>query len=297
METSAILQDILDYIDAHIADDIGIDGLARRAGFSRWHFCRVFQWGVGYPVMEYVRRRRLAFAAWALGEDRRILEIALEYGFETHSGFSKAFRRAYGCAPETYRLHTHGGRPLPPSLPCMRRYAIGGIVLEPKFITRPALRLAGYGLKTTTAENQNARSIPAFWDAYLRDGRMERLHAEPFVEDHTEYGACFPEDPETGEFEYVIGLVPRAGAEIPDGYRVWELPEAEYAVFSTPPCDAARFSPTIQGVWDFIFNEWFPQSGYEYAPGCVDFERYDQRCMSETGKVCDVYIPVVRKPR
>lgn len=295
MDTYTILQNILEFIDKHITENLSPEQLAKRAGFSMWHFCKVFQWGVGYSVMGYVRSRRLAFAAYKLGQNQRILDIALEYGYETHSGFSKAFHRHYGCTPETYRLHAHCGRPLPPSLPCMKKYLIGGIVLEPKFVTLPTIKLAGYALKTTTVDGQNSKSIPAFWDAYIADGRMTKLHSENFVKDHAEYGACFPEDPETGEFEYVIGVPPKDGAEIPAGYHICELPPATYAVFSTPPCDAAKFSPTIQGVWDYIFNEWFPRVGYEYAPNCVDFELYDERCMSETGKVCDIYIPVIKK--
>lgn len=297
MDHYAVLQNILEFIDEHIKDEISADQLAEKAGFSTWHFCRVFQWRVGYSVMGYVRSRRLAFAACELNSGRRILDIALEYGFDTHSGFSKAFRRYFGCSPETYRIHVHCARPLPPSLPNMEKYQIGGIVLEPKFVTKPIIKLAGFALKTTMADGLNSKRIPAFWDAYMTDGRMKRLHSESFVKDHAEYGACFPEDPETGEFEYVIGVEPKEGAAIPDGYHVSELPPATYAVFSTPPCDAANFSPTIQHVWDYIFNDWFPKSGYEYAPNCVDFELYDDRCMSETGKVCDIYIPVVRKQK
>ena len=293
MDTIAILQEVLEYIDGHVTDELSVGLLAKRAGFSPWHFCRVFQWGVGYSVMGYVRSRRLALAAHELGTGRRILDISLEYGFETHSGFSRAFRRRFGCPPETYRLHARCGLPLPPDLNKMRNYSIGGIVLEPKFVTLPAVRLAGFALKTTAAAGENLKSIPEFWNAYMRDGRMEKLHRESFVKKHAEYGACFPEDPETGEFEYVIGVEPKEGAPIPEEYRVCELPPAAYAVFSTPPCGAAEFSSSIQGVWQYVFNEWFPKSGFEYAPGCVDFELYDDRCMSETGKVCDIYIPVV----
>lgn len=295
MEQYPGLQDVLDYIDGHLADDISVKYLADIAGFSVWHFCRVFQWRIGYPAMEYVRCRRLAFAASELSSGKKILDIALEYGFGTHSGFSKAFRRHFGCSPEIYRLHAHCPRPLPPSLPCMEKYLIGGIVMEPKFVTLPAVKLAGFNLKTTMEDGKNRNRIPAFWDAYMNDGRMTRLHSEAFLKDHAEYGACFPENPETGEFDYVIGVEAKEEAAVPAGYHVCELPPATYAVFPTPPCDAAGFSSCIQGVWDFIFNEWFPKSGYEYAPGCVDFERYDDRCMSETGKVCDIFIPVVKK--
>lgn len=295
MDTITVLQDILEYIDEHVGSDLNADVLAARAGFSTWHFCRVFQWGVGYSVMNYVRNRRLAFAAHELGTGRKILDIALEYGFETHSGFSKAFRRFYGCSPETYRLHAHCERPSPPSLPRMEKYLIGGIVLEPKFVVRPAVKLAGFAIQTKSEGGENSKVIPEFWRAYMTDGRVERLHKESFVKIHDEYGACFPEDPETGVFEYVIGVEVKDGATIPADYHTCEIPAATYAVFSTPPSDGAGFVPAIQGTWQYIFNDWFPSSGYEYAPGCVDYELYDERCMSEKGKVCDICIPVVKK--
>nr|WP_319488914.1 AraC family transcriptional regulator [uncultured Caproiciproducens sp.] len=295
MNTTEMLQDILEYVDEHITDNLSADLLAARAGFSTWHFCRIFQWGIGYSVMGYVRNRRLAFAAHELNSGQRILDIALEYGFETHSGFSKAFRRYFRASPETYRLHAHCSQPTPPSLPGMNKYRIGGIILEPKFVTLPAVKLAGFVLKTTSSEGKNSKAIPAFWGDYMSDGRMEKLHGESFVKKHDEYGACFSEDTETGEFEYVIGIEPKNGAAIPDQYHVCELPPATYAVFSTPPCTASTFISAIQGVWQYIFNEWFPKAGYEYAPNCADFELYNDRCMSESGKICDIYIPVIKK--
>ncbi|MCO7124382.1 AraC family transcriptional regulator [Sporolactobacillus shoreicorticis] len=295
MNTMEILQDILDYVDEHITDAISLDLLAARAGFSPWHFGRVFQWGTGYSVMAYVRNRRLAFAAYELASGQRILDLSLKYGFETQSGFSKAFRRYFGCSPGTYRLHAHGAWPQPPNLPCTNTYSIGGIIMEPKFVTLPAVKIAGYVLKTTATDGENSQAIPQFWKDYMTDGRMKKLHAESFVKKHDEYGACFPEDPQTGAFEYVIGVEPLKEATIPDSYQVRELPSATYAVFSTPPSNAANFVSAIQGTWNYIFNEWFPRSEYEYAPNSADFELYDDTCMTDNDKVCAIYIPVVKK--
>ena len=105
MDYIEILQEMLSYIDTHIREKLSVEKLAARAGFSPYHFCRVFQWEVGYSIMEYVRNRRLAYAAAELSTGRRIVDIAVDYGFETHSGFSKAFRRYFGCPPEVYRFH------------------------------------------------------------------------------------------------------------------------------------------------------------------------------------------------
>ena len=295
MDYIDILQEMLRYIDAHIQDKLSVEKLAARAGFSPYHFCRVFQWGVGYSIMEYVRNRRLAFAAAELATGRRIIDIAIDYGFETHSGFSKAFRRYFDCPPEVYRMHASYDVPRLPVLEKTKQYVNGGIVMEPKMVKKTAVKLAGLAIKTKTKDGENNKAIPQFWQDYMTDGRCKKLHGESFVKDHSEYGACFPRNPEDGEFEYVIGVEVKEGQPIPAEYHVCTIPESLFAVFSTPPADAANFSSTIQGTWQYIYSEWFPNSGYEFDGNGVDYELYDARCMSETGKVCDIYIPVIRK--
>lgn len=295
METVTILQGILEHIDDNLSEDLSPERLAARAGFSTWHFCRVFRWGTGYAPMAYVRLRRLAFAAYALHTEQKIIDISLEYGFETHSGFSKAFRRYFGCPPEIYRLHAQCPLPAAPNLILSNKYSIGGIFMEPRITALPARKIAGYTLHIPNEGNENSKAIPAFWHAYMTDGRCEKLHRQSFVKNHAEHGACFPADPETGTFDYAIGVEVPEGAAVPAEYDVREIPAATYAVFSTPPCNNANFTAAIQGVWQFIFNEWFPASGYEYARGGVDFELYDERCMTENAKICDIYIPVAKK--
>ncbi|GHV03477.1 AraC family transcriptional regulator [Spirochaetia bacterium] len=295
MDHIDILQEMLRYIDAHIKEKMNVEKLAARAGFSPYHFCRIFQWSVGYSIMEYVRNRRLAFAATELNSGCRIIDIAVDYGFETHTGFTKAFRRHFGCSPEIYRIHASFDIPKLPILEKTKQYINGGIVMEPKMVKKPAVRIAGFAIKTRSKDGENFKAIPQFWTEYMTDGRCEKLHREAFLKSHEEYGACFPENPENGEFEYVIGLEVKEGSAIPEGYHVCTIPEALYAVFSSPPADGANFSPAIQGTWKYIFSEWFPTSGYEFAEAKVDFEFYDDRCMTETGKVCDIYIPVCKK--
>jgi len=295
MNYLGIIQDVLLYIDANLTDELNAEILANTAGFSTYHFCRVFQWYVGYSVMEYVRLRRLAFAASELSSGRKLIDIAMDYGYETHSGFSKAFKRQYGVSPERYRMRAHSVKPPLPDILRMNTYSVGGIVMEPKLVTLPMIKLVGYALRTRNTDGENNREIPSFWTAYLSDGRAGRLHQSDFIKNHDEYGACFAEDPENGEFIYVIGVELKDGATAPEGFYACELPPATYAAFSTPPCGRAEFSDTIQGAWVYIMNDWFPASGYEYAAGCVDFEFYAMKNMGDQNNICDIYIPVVKK--
>lgn len=295
MDYTNMFQKVLHYIDENISDTLNADVLAGTAGFSTYHFCRMFQWYIGYSVMEYVRLRRLSFAVSELSSGRKLIDIAMDYGFETHSGFSKAFKRRYGVSPEIYRVHARADKPPLPDILHMHKYLVGGIVMEPKFVSLPAIKLAGYALKTRSVDNENSREIPKFWTSYLADGRVEKLHRSAFVKNHAEYGACFPEDPQNGEFSYVIGVEVKDGAEISKEFHTCELPPATYAVFASPPCERPSFSKNIQGTWQYIMNEWFPSSGYEYAAGCVDFELYGESCMGDKNLVCEIYIPVIKK--
>lgn len=294
MPYAEMLQTTLEYIDAHIQDEITLEDLAAMNGFSPTHFSHVFRYGTGYAVMQYLRLRRLLFAASELKSGRRIIDIAMDYGFETHSGFTKAFKRHFRCAPEAYARHATLKAPRLPDLNHMKKYTSGGIIMEPRFIGLPETQIAGYILRTTCVGNENTRAIPAFWVDYMSNGRMEKLHQESFLKAHAEYGACFPEDSQTGEFQYMIGVALKEDAQAPEGYAVRTIPAASYAVFSSPAASRPEFTMKIQGTWDYIMNEWFPSSGYEYAAGCMDYELYDERCMGDKDLVCDIYIPVVK---
>jgi len=169
------------------------------------------------------------------------------------------------------------------------------VTMEPQIINKPAIKIAGFAFKTKTKNGEHVKAVPKFWDNYCADGRQEKLHKELFLKSHEEYGASFPENPENGEFEYVIGVEVKEGQNIPKDYNVYTIPEALYAVFTTPPADELNFISSIQYTWKYIFNEWFPKSEYEFAANGVNFELYDERSMNNTDKIVELCIPVVNK--
>ena len=167
--------------------------------------------------------------------------------------------------------------------------------MTPRMVRKPAVKLAGFAFRTNTKDGEHSKTIPRFWHNYVTDGKMEKLHMESFIKSHDEYGACFPVNPKTGEFEYVIGMEVKDGHDVVKEYHVCTIPEALYAIFSSAPADKLNFSSAIQNTWKYIFAEWLPVSEYELASNGVGFELYDDRSLSETGKVCDIYIPLCAK--
>lgn len=81
-----------------------------------------------------------------------------------------------------------------------------------------------------------------------------------------------------------------------------EVPEAEYAVFTTPPVDLTKtiselyqnnpLIEMVQSSWRYIFEEWFPSSGYVYDDSLLDFEFYDEHCHYRPDTCMDIYVPV-----
>lgn len=290
-----IIQTVLEHIDEHISEPLTLEDLAAVAHFSTHHFCRVFERHVGYSPMSYVRLRRLAYAVSELGSNRKLIDIAMDYGFNTYSAFSKAFKRHYQeVSPAAYRL-AHQTFPLP-ALPNLSRttHYTGEFIMTPKFITKPSIRLAGYSIRTRNVNGENNTDIPAFWQAIMSDGRMETLHGATCFKNHAEYGLCFNHNQESDEFSYMIALELADGAEAGNGFDTYTTAPVEYAVFATSPSAHADFTANIQGVWRYIWEEWFPTSGYEYDPKGVDFEHYISE-MNATEMVCEVYIPVIKK--
>jgi AraC family transcriptional regulator len=95
---------VLVFIQRNLDEELPLEDLARVAHFSPYHFHRIFRGIVGESLQEHIRRLRLERAALQLKRtDRRVLEIALEAGFETHESFTRAFRAVLGCSPSEFR--------------------------------------------------------------------------------------------------------------------------------------------------------------------------------------------------
>ena len=90
-------------VDEHIKEGLNTLQLSAWAGYSPGHFTRCFKIKFGISPMEYVKQRKLLTAAKEIANGRRILDAALDYGWETHSGFTKSFTSVFGYSPVLLR--------------------------------------------------------------------------------------------------------------------------------------------------------------------------------------------------
>ena len=92
------------YIESHLSEELSAEKIASFVGYSVFHFCRVFKEETGKSLMSYVRDKRLEIAEEDLENGESTAEVAIKYGFETSSGFARAYARKYGERP-TGKMH------------------------------------------------------------------------------------------------------------------------------------------------------------------------------------------------
>ena len=93
------IQAAIDYIEAHLTEEIDVHDVAARAYVSAFHFQRMFTALCGIPLGEYIRHRRLTQAAQELLRGCKVIEAAVKYGYDSPDSFARAFRRFHGVLP------------------------------------------------------------------------------------------------------------------------------------------------------------------------------------------------------
>jgi len=104
-EYKGCINKVMDYIIAHLDDDLSLERLAREANFSVSHFHRIFQKVTGETVNQYIRRIRVEFSANKLVKNPKlsITEIAYSMGFSSSACFAREFQRYFGMSASHYR--------------------------------------------------------------------------------------------------------------------------------------------------------------------------------------------------
>ena len=96
----------LEIIEARIAERLTVEAIADGVYFSKHHYSRLFREIVGSGVMEYVTKRKLTLAGRTLLETHKtVLDVALAFGYDSHEGFTRAFKTYMGVTPTDYRKY------------------------------------------------------------------------------------------------------------------------------------------------------------------------------------------------
>ena len=282
----------LAFMEENLTAPITLERIARRAGFSLWHFQRIFSAYTNESLAGYLRRCRLTVAVLAIrNTGRSILDIALDHQFESHAAFTRAFKAMMQATPSSFRR----ARPTPANwLAVFPRSPSTSTPMKPTIQSLPALTLLGLEARfigPMSPDANNHKVIPPLFGRFF----ARKPELPPALDDCT-YGVtrAAPRSSRTREDElvYLVSqrVTPRRRA--PAGMTIWRRPAQTYAIF-VHRGPVVRIDDTLKE----IYGSWLPHSAYEPV-GEGSIERYDERfCDGGPKSEFDLLIPVKTRRR
>jgi AraC family transcriptional regulator len=272
----------VDQIESRLRENITVSELARSAGYSLFHFIRLFSGIVGFTPKEYIMRRRLSETAKILCEtDTKVIDIAFAYDFQSHEAFSRAFRRQFGQNPSEFRKRTEPPITFERYTPKPVKIKAVKLFRDPDIVDMDRIMLVGkiISVKNSTAE------ISAIWNRFSRSVHIipSRAVPERFVQ-----FSFWEEDASQGEFFCMAAAAVTDLSSIPTTMCGKTISDGKYLRFihRGRACE-------IGSTYALIYNDYLPGTDFILNKP-FNFELYGERCLgpdnpeSET----EIYIPI-----
>jgi len=284
------VQRAIDYIEAHLDEELDLTGLAEESHTSVAQLYRMFYALTGHPVKDYIRKRRISVAADHLrNSKRKVEELAWDSGFESYHSFAKVFKKIVGLTPAGYRQ------------------ADIYFSFEPIRLREQVAYLEDREQTERFPDVKVIRFMPGKVYALLHVSEHEEgMENEAFrVAGEKLAAGVGGTSVKVRMFGHNVDL-PQADGVQRYGYRVLIVSEEEPIVndaFTEEPFVgglyavrkiAARSPRTVQEGWNRLLSEWLPKSAFEISP-----HPYIEEFIAYNGKVTrmNLYLPVQRKLR
>jgi AraC family transcriptional regulator len=244
---------VLDHIDKHLDDALTVEGLAGVANFSKFHFHRQFHEYCGVNIGRYIQLMKLKRASnrLAFNPEDRIIDIALDAGFESPEAFARAFKNAFGQTPSGFRKRpAWADWSLRYQFPIPLRERTGKMDVT---ITKvePTLVAALEHLGALALVNDTARRFIEW---------RKTTGLSPVASSQT-YGIVYnnPDTTPAEEFRFdICGSVTEAVPDNPWGVMTKTIPGGRLAVLR----HVGSHERLGESVY-YLYREWLPGSGAE----------------------------------
>lgn len=289
MKQLSPLERAIEYIEIHLDEDINLSDVSKETGYSYYHMTRLFSSAMGEPIGRYINKRRLYNASETLiHSDLKVIEIALDSGFESSEAFSRAFKAAFGSSPAEYRkaglnLVVNAKRELAPE---DIFHIANNISHKPELLQMDELKIAGIRGNTSLFDNK----LPELWKQFTD------LHKKFFGSQGPGY--CICESQQTtyskdgdASFSVMIGSPVDSFDALPQPFCRKVISAGSYAVF-THRGALANLSKTYQ----YIYGTWLT-AAKEKLDAREDFEVYVRRVVSYDAPDNEVHIYIPLKSK
>lgn len=272
----------LDYIENNLQEKTNYEKIAQIACCSVYHFQRMFTFITGITLSEYIRRRKMTMAAFELqNSDIKVIDIALNYGYESPEAFTRAFQNLHGITPTAARIKGSNIKAYPRI--SFQITIKGASEMNYKIVEKEAFQVYGIEGIFDTKDDEQLQAIPEFWLEKLRNGECEKLIKSagyPSVIN----SVCQYRKMEGTFFPYMLCLM-KTPLSNTGGYTVVDVPKATWAVFVNEAHEIEGTSKAIQDLIARVYTDWLPTASYEVIEG-YEFEMYytdmNGKCYEET---------------
>lgn len=267
-----------EYIESHMTKPITLYDLAQSCDLSPWHASRIFKELLGKTPFEYIRACRISQAALKLRDEKvKVIDVAFDFVFDTHEGFTRAFSKRFGMNPAQYKKHTPPVRLFLPhqvmdSYPNLFKEEIkmdekksktsGYDPMKTVFVQvveRPARKMIlKRGIKATHYFNYCEEVGCDVWGILV--SIKEALY-EPV-------GIWLPPPmilPGTSKYAQGVEVPANYSGQVPEGFDIIDLKPCKMMIFQGPPFEDEDFQDAIRNLWD-VMKSYDPKIyGFDWA--------------------------------
>lgn len=227
------MNNIIDYLEAHILENIKITDLSHLTGLNVNMIKNVFPCLTGVGINEYVRYRRLSLCVNDLQKGTKIIDVALKYGYSGEGTFQRAFKKFHGINPTQVKKDNT-------SLVLFNKIIfaenlISLPIVDYKLVKDKKFNL--YGVKTNIADEQKSKEINTFW--------QETKKKYPEFNKNIRYGLFERLNDGTNDYYCLLDRYVK-------GFIMKNITENDYFVFKINSFSAETISRTIKkGICEY----------------------------------------------
>lgn len=270
------IQKAINYIEEHLTEEIDYEEVAAQSFSSGFHFQRVFSILCGFTLGEYIRNRRLSQAGAELtGQDVKVIDVALKYGYESPDSFAKAFQKFHGVTPSEAKRD--GCKLKSFSRLNLKITLKGGSEMNYRIEEKESMILTGYKKRFTGVPYGKEREQQEGNFFVTTRAKQWLLRGAGFEAWEIDFCVVNNMDDEGYDFyiAYKLNEWTRehlydkevTGVDFMDelGFENIIIPKQTYVVFETThqkyPMEEYR------DIRERLVSEWLPGSGYEFSEG------------------------------
>jgi AraC family transcriptional regulator len=274
------------YIEENLKEELSVLDIANSIHYSLYHFIRLFQSITGYSPKAYLQQRRLCEALKELRTtNKKIIEIAFDYQFNSHEAFTRAFKKQFGVNPRQIKNgYSHS------NLPFVNRITedylhqsrkVGNelpevVELPQKFLT---------GISFFLGDDSKINDLSKEWGQFMQEVNFlkNRLQPERFYQ--VQYWSA---EQDLGGLYFFIGVEVSEISEVQPQFVVKIIPNARYLRFIHK-----GLANKVGYTYKYIYNQFLPETDYKLTKP-FNFEFYGEKCLGPDNpeSESEIYIPI-----